>query len=985
MASKNSAAAKKAAGKTKKTGSSAARKTGSGTSRARSSAAGSTKKRAAKAVSKASERTEALQKEYVDYKLVTEIFVWILLAVSVLLFISLFGFGAGAGKTVSGVMFGLFGAIAYVFPFLLFFLSAFFISNSYSRLARIKGCGILLLYVAAAAFADLFMIGYQSGRTPAEHYEAGMLYHTGGGLVGGSVSDFFCRFIGTVGCVIILILLTLISLILITQKSILSGMKKGGKKLIGNAREHRERLSEWENARSVVEARRLPREEAGGDDYDSDENEDEDRQSLPVHISILPREDEGALPAPKRFKPASHLNLFSGKKEEKETKEQKTRDPKTIIHDLPFGESGRKKAKGGKIQDSFPGSEEPPAKGKKTAASAKTDPSWHVDGVTFPSSGSNLSDEDTDDYPVINLSSDVIEEEPPFDDDDFLIPPNQKAAPAASGGKKTGRKKAAAVKQAEETEDAAAEAPETSKERSTQKVKMAKGELEAQTREVEEQIASSGEKSEKKAYVYPPVSLLSRPSRSKGGNSREELMETAQKLTQVFKTFGVNVKVTDVTCGPSVTRYELIPEMGVKVSKIMSLQNDIQLNLAASDIRIEAPIPGKSAVGIEVPNKTSTGVSLREMIDSDEFRSHPSKLAYTVGRDIAGNIIVSDLARMPHLLVAGATGSGKSVFINTLIMSIIFKASPDDVKMIMIDPKVVELSVYNGIPHLYIPVVTDPKKAAGALNWAVAEMTSRYNRFAEIGVRDIKGYNKRVEEIAKTDIENKPEKMPQIVVIVDELADLMMVSSNEVEEAICRLTQLARAAGIHLVIATQRPSVDVITGLIKANMPSRIAFAVSSGVDSRTILDMVGAEKLLGRGDMLFAPQTFKQPLRVQGAFISDEEVAAIVDFLKENNHEEDYEKKMEERAMEVAKNAVSSAGRGGDVDELFADAGRFIIEKDKASIGNLQRYFKIGFNRAARIMDQLCDAGVVGPEEGTKPRKVLMSEEQFENYLEQN
>jgi S-DNA-T family DNA segregation ATPase FtsK/SpoIIIE len=340
---------------------------------------------------------------------------------------------------------------------------------------------------------------------------------------------------------------------------------------------------------------------------------------------------------------------------------------------------------------------------------------------------------------------------------------------------------------------------------------------------------------------------------------------------------------------------------------------------------------------------------------------------------------------MPHLLIAGATGSGKSVCINTLIMSILYKADPEEVKLIMVDPKVVELNVYNGIPHLLIPVVTDPKKAAGALNWAVAEMTDRYNKFAELGVRDLKGYNKKIEALDEVQDENKPKKLPQIVIIVDELADLMMVAPGEVEDAICRLAQLARACGIHLILATQRPSVNVITGLIKANMPSRIAFSVTSSVDSRTILDMGGAEKLLGKGDMLFYPQGYQKPARVQGAFVSDEEVSDVVDFLKNQyDHSAGYSAEVEEQIAKVQSAVAASRGET-DTDPLFADAGKFIIEKDKASIGMLQRVFKIGFNRAARIMDQLSDAGVVGPEEGTKPRKILMSSEQFENYLEEN
>ena len=493
-------------------------------------------------------------------------------------------------------------------------------------------------------------------------------------------------------------------------------------------------------------------------------------------------------------------------------------------------------------------------------------------------------------------------------------------------------------------------------------------------------------------YRYPPISLLHTPSRKGGGNSKATLQETAAKLQQILKNFGVNVTVTDVSCGPAVTRYEIQPEMGVKVSKIVNLADDIKLNLAAADIRIEAPIPGKAAVGIEVPNKQKVVVSFRELVESPEFQDSESKISFAVGRDIAGKVVISNIAKMPHLLIAGATGSGKSVCINTIIMSILYKASPKEVKLIMVDPKVVELSVYNGIPHLLIPVVTDPKKAAGALHWAVTEMMDRYEKFADAGVRDMKGYNAKIKNGTMKINHNGQmvdvavEKMPQIVIIVDELADLMMVAASEVEESICRLAQLARAAGIHLIIATQRPSVNVITGLIKANMPSRIAFSVTSNIDSRTILDMGGAEKLLGNGDMLYYPQGFTKPLRVQGAFVTDDEVAKVVDFLSKHNESGTYSEEIQEKIA----SAEIGTGSGGDGDNAAADsrdayfeaAGRLLIEKEKGSIGMLQRNFKVGFNRAARIMDQLQEAGVVGPEEGTKPRKVLMSLEAFEQIL---
>lgn len=491
-------------------------------------------------------------------------------------------------------------------------------------------------------------------------------------------------------------------------------------------------------------------------------------------------------------------------------------------------------------------------------------------------------------------------------------------------------------------------------------------------------------------YQFPPLSLLKGAKKASGKKaSSARLQETAGHLQQILEDFGVNATVTDASQGPAVTRYEVQPAHGVKVSKILALADDIKLNLAVPDVRIEAPIPGKAAVGIEVPNKENSVVPLRELLESPEFKNHPSRVAFAAGKDIGGNIMVSDIAKMPHLLIAGATGSGKSVCINTLIISILYKARPDEVKLIMIDPKVVELSAYNGIPHLLIPVVTDPKKASGALNWAVVEMMDRYQKFAELNVRNIEGYNEKIETITQMEGQAPREKMPQIVIIVDELADLMMVAPGEVEDAICRLAQLARAAGIHLIIATQRPSVNVITGLIKANMPSRIAFAVSSGVDSRTILDMNGAEKLLGKGDMLFSPYGLPKPLRVQGAFVSDQEVGAVVEFLKNQSErspeqEADVEEKMKQMQASIESAAAPAAGGGNDRDVLFADAGRFIIEKDKASIGMLQRWFKIGFNRAARIMDQLADAGVVGEEEGTKPRKVLMSMEEFEQYVDE-
>ena len=476
-------------------------------------------------------------------------------------------------------------------------------------------------------------------------------------------------------------------------------------------------------------------------------------------------------------------------------------------------------------------------------------------------------------------------------------------------------------------------------------------------------------------YEYPPIELLGKPAKKALKGGAKALTDTATKLQKTLYSFGVSAKVENVSVGPAITRYELKPAEGVRVSKIANLADDIALNLAAETIRIEAPIPGKQAVGIEVPNKEKEAVHLREVLESEEFQNNKSKLTVALGKDVAGNIQLADIAKMPHVLIAGSTGSGKSVCINTIISSIIYNAKPSEVKLVMVDPKVVELSVYNGIPHLLIPVVTDPKKAAGALAWAVQEMDDRYNKFAQKGVRDLKGYNKAIEK------EEGVGKLPQIVIIVDELADLMMVAAKDVEEAICRLAQKARAAGMHLVIATQRPSVDVITGLIKANIPSRIAFAVSSQVDSRTILDSVGAEKLLGKGDMLFFPSGAPKPLRVQGAFVSDEEVEKIVDFVKQNGtatYSEDILESIEKN-NKTDKEIAQEADEDDETDPFLMDAIETVVETGQASTSFIQRRFKVGYARAGRIIDQMEERGIISGYQGSKPREVLMSKERLE------
>lgn len=466
-------------------------------------------------------------------------------------------------------------------------------------------------------------------------------------------------------------------------------------------------------------------------------------------------------------------------------------------------------------------------------------------------------------------------------------------------------------------------------------------------------------------YKMPPVSLLNRVVNRSDKRSKQQVLENARRLEQTLRDFGVEASINQVTVGPTITRYEIQPRPGVKVSKIVNLTDDIALSLAAKSIRMEAPIPGKNAIGIEVPNEEPQMVGIREIMESNEFNNYPSKLAMGLGKDVAGRIIIGDIAKMPHLLIAGSTGSGKSVCVNTLITSLVYKAKPDEVKLILIDPKVVELSNYNGIPHLLIPVVTDPKKAANALTWAVTEMNRRYKLFAETQVKDINSYNEKTDN-----------PLPRIVIIIDELADLMMVSANDVEDCIHRLAQMARAAGMHLIVATQRPSVDVITGVIKANIPSRIAFAVSSQTDSRTIIDMGGAEKLLGKGDMLFYPLGAAKPVRLQGAFISENESDKIIDYIKSEVGEHKYADDIEDKISNV------DTGEFSDVDELLVQCIEFVVANEQASASMLQRKFKIGFNRAARLIDEMAQRGIVGPSEGSKPRKVLISKQDLDNLL---
>lgn len=821
-----------------------------------------------------------------------EIVFLIALACAIILLLSNFNMAGIVGRSIKWFMFGLFGIAAYIVPVIIAVSIMFMLANKdIIGVMKIKAAMAYVLSVIAAALWQRVTNVPDIKEPVGTYFTYCSEYKTGGGLFGG----ILCKMLnplGMAGSLVILIILAIICIIVITEKSFIKGIRNSGERIVSEARKDYSEYKEHSNR--VRMAQKEAREEASANArmnnvvrgvtndltiYDDNRNEGSDIDI--TEIEAVDNEDD----------------MYS----------DDIYDP--LITPMPR---------------------------------ISREPVWelHVDSA----SEENISTHQD------NAEDNIIKNAADGSDDMYKSEDNglgeiiQSTANTDIEDKANSGTENIVNSYAENTADSSAESS--------------------------------------KQYKFPPVSLLNRNTNSKASNLERENKDTAITLKQTLQNFGVKVDITDISCGPSVTRYELKPELGVKVSRIVSLADDIKLSLAAADIRIEAPIPGKSAIGIEVPNKEAGSVFLRELIETDTFKNTSSKIAFAAGKDIAGKTIVADIARMPHLLIAGATGSGKSVCINTIIMSILYKARPDEVKLIMVDPKVVELSIYNGIPHLLLPVVTEPKKAAGALNWAVNEMNTRYKKFAGVGARNLKGYNDIAAKMEFKEGEIPVEKLPEIVIIIDELADLMMVAPGEVEDAICRLAQLARAAGIHMVIATQRPSVNVITGLIKANVPSRIAFSVSSGVDSRTILDMNGAEKLLGKGDMLYFPSNIPKPIRVQGAFVSDEEVSKVVQFLKDNmSGEVNYDESITETAI-ASKAGGQAAEQQDDRDSLFADAGRFVIEKERGSIGMLQRQFKIGFNRAGRIMDQLADAGVVGPEIGTKPRKVLMTAEEFEEFI---
>lgn len=956
-------------------------------------------------------RSSSKAQEYDAPLMGDEAAIIITFAVSLFLFLSNLGLCGPIGAALKAVQLGLFGVVGYLFPIVLSFVVAFILSNIDNPHATLRMSSALFMLVFLSALFQLFTAGGVQDMSLMDFYSEGAELGIGGGIVGGALAMVLHTIAGTVGAALILIVASFVCLIYTTGKPLARIIAKHSARAASHARDRaREDFSQVaESARLHREERRLAREEelrarrAGVDMQAIDLSAHQSLSEMSAGATVSAEanaadqttarqtavpEDPFTIPALDDTA-AYEAALGAGA----DVKQPASAEPKLNAEPTITG------------MGAILGPDENAANSVELPLNVRHTPVTRDDRATMPGSpdiwdDQNLMDSYMDDeadvvqvddelhseaedamdaelHPLAD--SDDTESAAAYAGDDEVSVARNGVATIGRGDMEQGTRRIVASNG--QVIDADVEPIKKKIESQLDREKKENTPTDADNAKVQQEILEK--KKPKKPYVIPPLSLLQKPARQ-DFDTREEIRQNALTLQETLKSFGVNVTITNISIGPAVTRYELQPEIGVKVSKIVSLTNDIKMRLAAADIRIEAPIPGKSAVGIEVPNKHGATVYLGDVLGSSEFQGAKAKLAFGVGKDIAGKTIVTDIAKMPHLLIAGATGSGKSVCINTLIMSLLFKYKPEDVRMIMVDPKVVELSVYNGIPHLLIPVVTDPKKAASALNWAVAEMTDRYKKFSESGSRDLKGYNEKIMAV-RNDPEipedQKPEKLPQIVIIIDELADLMMVSSQEVEDAICRIAQLARAAGMHLVIATQRPTVDVITGLIKANVPSRIAFAVSSGTDSRTIIDMNGAEKLLGKGDMLFFPQGIPKPVRVQGAFVSDQEVSDVVDFIKQEMGEVEYSERIQQQ-VQAGGGGEGSLGGAGNQDELFVEAGQLIIETEKASIGMLQRKFRIGFNRAARIMDQLAEAGVVGPEEGTKPRKIIMTLAEFDELI---
>lgn len=969
---------------------------------------------AAKGYSSSAKRKKNHSKNQVqvDYTILKDIAVIAVFVFCVILQLSCFFTGGGLMQLLHTYNFRWFGVMAYFMPLILFLLPCFIISNWHNSGLIQKVIASILLFLSIETILSIV-------------YETSNIFTVGGGLVGHTLFGILYSAFGIIGSLVIMIACLFISVVLFFGHSVVTQLQQNSKNAYRAVSSHHK----LQQGRRKIRAqeKRLHREQ--------EENEQLKMQRM--RLENLQKQRQEILEKKNINREFVNIQLEESKRQEalnrELLKEQGSQGKRELRTNTELEEEDRSMKEVVLVKEEQKSAED---------ANKVTQPSMFIEGeeITTPLrlDTSNILEEEPqkhDDGWVLE-TDDEVKEEDDLEFDDISENIINKAMESSSDTESSENMSSENVSSenvssdtvltdaADETEEdisgASAAGDESVDYRMlmrdtkntgkhdedesvyTKTVRTATGkvitvELDGLPGEnkrpkdsvkIKERLDQYDEKvvpiayEEPKEYIFPSTDLLTPGTAS--GKGREELarsmQETADKLKRTLQDFGVGVTITNISRGPSVTRYELQPEQGVKVSKIVNLADDIKLNLAAEDIRIEAPIPGKAAIGIEVPNKEKQMVAFRDLLESDEFTKAKSKTIFAAGKDIAGKTVVADIEKMPHLLIAGQTGSGKSVCINTIIMSILYKARPSEVKLIMIDPKVVELSVYNGIPHLLIPVVTDPKKAAAALNWAVNEMEERYKKFAEHKARNIIGYNAQIDQIEDVPGKDRPEKIPQIIVIVDELADLMMTAGTDVEDAIQKLAQKARAAGIHLIIATQRPSVNVITGVIKANIPSRIAFSVASGIDSRTILDETGAEKLLGKGDMLFHPYYISKPVRVQGAFVSDDEVTEVVNFLTQQKNVRGGEINTN---IDLQANMPGSSLPGGDQDELFETAGRFIIEQEKASIGNLQRHLRIGFNRAARIMDQLYAAGVVSKDEGTKPRKVLMKAEEFEEYLQ--
>ena len=842
-----------------------------------------------------------------DIKIRSEIKLLIALAITILVFISNFGLLSPLGDYISMFMFGVFGIISYILPVVAFLGIAFLISNINNPKAVVKFITGIVLVLLLSSLIQLIFIGYNENITAAKYYIMCGENKNGGGFLGAAIVNILSSLVGVVGAYIVIVLMIIIALVIMTEKSFISGVKKGSSKVYSYAKEDVVRIKD-----NVIS-------------YAEDKQYEKKRR---IH------------------------NKVTGVSIQKLTDEEQAEEG---IHEITDEFNGRLPENAHLYRGHIDV--------EKIAAPAKSKKTEKVIPASMEEAGkSNISDS-------IQLNNENIHhmaEDTQVDEEGFFKP--KERIVVSEEAKSVMTRKPFSGAPVSETRTAGAGI-----------VTQRENEKEV----IEKTATQSGERKTVKDYILPSTNLLTKGNGSSNATNEIELRDTAKKLKTILANFNITADVVDYNRGPSVTRYEIQPEIGTRLANITKLSDDIKLHLAATDIRIE-PIPGKSTIGIEVPNEGRDSVLIRELIESAELKNNPSKLAFAAGKDIAGKVIVGDIAKMPHLLVAGTTGSGKSVFTNSIIMSILYRAKPSEVRLIIVDPKVVEFGVYNGIPHLLQPVVTDPRLASNTLKWAVTEMSDRYNKFAAYNVRDLKGYNEKISQMPVQSGEEPPKKLPQIVIVIDELADLMMVAAKEVEESICRLAQLARAAGIHLIIATQRPSVNVVTGLIKANIPSRVALMVSSGVDSRTIIDQNGAEKLLGNGDMLFYPSGYVKPVRLQGAFVSDGEVSKVVEFWKNQIGDVTYDNAIAQYVENQAlQNGGSSVGGNDDStderDEYFFEAAKFVIEKDKASTSMLQRMFKIGFNRAARIMDQMCEAGIVGEEEGTKPRKVLMTLEELE------